>query len=40
MSVTYSEFIFVALNMKNAMHMHHIDICGLPGYTIFFYIIS
>ena len=40
MSITYSEFVFVDLGTQHAMSMHHIVICGLFGYTIFFHIIS
>jgi len=39
-SVTYSECMFVALVTQHAMRIRHIAICGLPGCTIFFYIIS
>jgi hypothetical protein len=38
--VTYSECFFVALGIQNAMRMHHIFICDLSGFTIFFHIIS
>ena len=39
-SITYSEYLFVALGIQQAMRMHHITICGLSGYSIFFYIFS
>jgi len=40
MSITYCEFVFVALVIQHAMHMCHIVICGLPGSTVFSHIIS
>jgi len=36
----YSGCMFVALVIQHAMHMRHIVICGLPGCTTFFQIIS
>jgi len=39
-SITYSEYVFVDLGIQHAMRMRHTVICGLPGSTIFFYIIS
>ena len=39
-SVTYSECVFVALGIHNAVLMRHIVICGLFGSTIFFHIIG
>jgi hypothetical protein len=30
----------VAFGMQHAMRMRHIVICGLPGSTLFFHIIS
>jgi hypothetical protein len=32
--------VFVALGIQHALYMRHIFICGLPGSTIFFHIIS
>ena len=39
-SITYSEFVFLALGIQHSIHMRHIVICGMPGSTIFFHIIS
>jgi hypothetical protein len=39
-SITYSEFVFVAFFIQHAMHMSHIVIYGLSGCTTFFHIIS
>jgi len=39
-SITYSECVFVALGIEHAMRMHHNVICGLPGSTVCFHIIS
>jgi hypothetical protein len=36
MSITYSEFVSVALSIQHAMRMRHIVICGLSGCTILF----
>ena len=38
-SITYSECVSVSLCIQDAMHIHDIVGCGLPGYTIFFHII-
>ena len=35
-SNTYSENVFVALGIQNAMCKRHFVICDLPGFTIFF----
>ena len=32
--------VCVALGIHNAMHMHHIVICGLPNFVVSFHIIS
>ena len=39
-SITYSERLFVALVIQYVMRMRCIVICGVSGYTVFFYIIS
>ena len=39
-SNSYSERVFVALVIQHAMRMRHIVICGLPGSTVLFHIIS
>jgi len=39
-SITYYECVFVAQSIQNLMRMHHINICGLSGPTIFFHITS
>ena len=39
-SITYSEFVFVALGIQHAMRMRHIAICAVPRTTIFFHISS
>jgi hypothetical protein len=39
-NTTYSECVFVALAIKNEIHMSHNVICGLPGSTLFFQIIT
>ena len=37
-SITYSECVFVALGIPNAMRMRHIIICDLTGSNVFFHI--
>jgi hypothetical protein len=39
-SITYSECVFVALVIQNAVHMRHLVICGLSVCTVFLHIIS
>jgi len=39
-SITYSEFVFVALRIQHAMRVRRIVICGLPRSTVFFHITS
>jgi hypothetical protein len=39
-TVTYSECVFVALGIQHAMRIRYIVMCGLPGSTNFFHIIS
>jgi len=38
-NITYSESVFVTLDIQHAMGMRHTVICGLSGYTIFSHII-
>jgi hypothetical protein len=40
MSITYSEYVSVALVIQHATPMHHTVICRLTGATIFFQIFS
>ena len=35
---TYSENVFLAVDIQHAMHMHRIVICGLSASTNFFHI--
>ena len=37
--ITYSECVFVALVVRHAMRMRRIVTCGLPRFTVFFFII-
>jgi hypothetical protein len=30
-SITYSEYMFVALGIQHAIHTHHTIFCGLPS---------
>ena len=39
-SITYYEFVPIALDIQQAMRIHHIVICDLPRSTVFFDIIS
>ena len=36
MSITYSEYVFVALGIWHAMRINHVVLCGLYGCTLFF----
>ena len=38
-SITYSEWVFVALGIGHAMRERHIVICGLSGSAVFSHII-
>ena len=40
LSITYCQCVFLALGVQYVMRMRCIVICGQPGSTIFFYIIS
>ena len=39
-STTYSECVFVTLGIQHPTRMYHIVVCGLPGSTVYFYIIA
>jgi len=39
-SVTYSEFMFVAFGIQHAVRMRHFVICGLSGCAVFFHTVS
>jgi hypothetical protein len=38
-SITYSEYVSIAIVIQDAMGMRHIVMCGLPCCTLFFNII-
>jgi hypothetical protein len=38
-SITYPEFVFVALGIQHTIYMCHIVTYGMPSSTIFFHII-
>jgi len=38
--ITYSDCVFVALGIQHAMRKRRVLVCGLPGSTIFFHVIS
>jgi hypothetical protein len=35
-SITYSDYVYLALGIHHAMRIRHIVTCGLPGSTVFF----
>ena len=39
-NITYSEWVFISLGTQHAVRMRRIVICGLPGPTAYFHIIS
>jgi len=39
-TITYREYVFMALGIQHAMRMRHFFICGLPGSTTFLHCIS
>ena len=39
-SITYSERVFIALVVYHATRMRCIVVCGLPGGTIFFLVVT
>ena len=40
LSIAQTMCVFVALGIWHAVRMRRIVVCGLPGYTIFFHIVS
>jgi len=38
--IKQTECVFVALGIQHSMRMSYMVICGLPGSTIFFHIVS
>ena len=36
--ITHYECVFVVLGIQQAMHKHHMVICGLTSSTLFFHI--
>jgi len=39
-SITYSEYVFVALGTQHAMRLRYIVACGLSGCAVFFHVTS
>ena len=39
-NIIYSEFLFVSLDIQNAMHMGYIVIRGPYGFNMYFHIVS
>jgi hypothetical protein len=40
LSIIYPDYVFVTVGIQQAISLHHIVICGLPGSTLFLRIIS